>query len=88
MSKAVLVIDMPDSCRECPLFSSYYTDMCCKGFDNRGINYPYPKDFKQEWCPLKPLPEEDEKEYHIEWSRGYQGGWNDCIEAIVGGNND
>ena len=83
MSKAVLVFDMPDSCSKCPLFGGYYADMCCKGMNNRGINYPYPKEFRQEWCPLKPAPEEDDKEYHLEWSRGYQAGWNDCVEIYT-----
>lgn len=53
MKKAVLIIDMPDSCSKCPLFSDFYTDMCCRGLNNRGIDYPYPKDFRQDWCPLK-----------------------------------
>lgn len=88
MSKVVLVFDMPDSCSKCPLFGGYYADMCCKGMNNRGINYPYPEDFRQDWCPLKPLPEEDNDEHVSEWGRGYQGGWNDCINAITGGCKD
>ena len=85
MSKAVLIFDMPNSCKECSLFGDFYADMYCKGMDNRTINYPYPKDFRQDWCPLKPLPEEDNSDHLSEWARGYQGGWNDCINAIVGG---
>ena len=88
MSKAVLVMDMPESCSECALFGDHYSDMCCRALDNRGINYPYPKDFRQDWCPLKPLPEEDNDEHFLGWSRGYKLGWNDCINAIVGGSND
>lgn len=57
MGKAVLVIDMPNSCSECPLFHDTYCDMCCSGLNYRSINYPYPKDFRQVWCPLKPLSE-------------------------------
>jgi hypothetical protein len=57
MRKAILLIDMPNSCDGCPLFSNFYSDMCCKALNNRGINYPYPKDFRQDWCPLKPVPE-------------------------------
>lgn len=59
MSKAILVIDMPQSCHECPLFSSHYTDMCCIGMNNRTIDYPYPKDWRQDWCPLKLLKEKE-----------------------------
>ena len=53
MSKAILVIDMPESCDKCPLFNDVYNDMCCLGLNNRTIDYPYPKDFRQDWCPLK-----------------------------------
>lgn len=84
MNKAILVIDMPESCRECLFFGSRYSDMSCRAMNNRTINYPYPKDFRQDWCPLKPPPEEDNRDHILEWSRGYQGGWNDCINAITG----
>ena len=87
MSKAVLIIDMPDSCRDCDCFSNHYSDMYCIA-SQRTIDYPFPVDFRQKWCPLKPLPEEDNDEHFSEWGRGYQGGWNDCIDAITGGSND
>jgi len=58
MSKAFLVMDMPSSCDKCPCFCGHYSDMCCMALNNRTINYPYPKDFRQRWCPLKELPEE------------------------------
>lgn len=61
MSKAVLVMDMPNSCDKCPCFCGHYSDMCCMALNNRTINYPYPKDFRQRWCPLKELPEETHK---------------------------
>lgn len=67
MSKAIVIIDMPNSCDECPLFGSFYSDLCCKGLNKRGINYPYPKDFRQDWCPLTPIPEKheiDESKYN------------------------
>ena len=89
MSKVVLVMDMPKSCHDCCCFWAGYRDMCCQAMDNRVIDYPYPREFRQDWCPLKQLPEEDNtEEYFSEWSRGYQGGWNDCINAIVGNSND
>lgn len=60
MSKAILILDMPDNCEECPLFHNHYSDMCCGGLNNRTIDYPYPKDFRQEWCPLNKLPDKEE----------------------------
>ena len=84
MSKAVLVIDMPESCRECMCYVLGAAANFCGQtryviFDNK---------IKEPHCPLKPLPEEDNDEHLSEWCRGYQGGWNDCIDAITGGSND
>ena len=77
MSKAILVIDMPDSCSECPFFLDYYRDMCCRANRNQGIDYPYPKDFRQKWCPLKPVPPKTEV-----WDK-YDEGYNEAIEEIL-----
>ena len=73
MSKAILIIDMPESCDKCPLFHSFYTDMTC-GANNYGINYPYPKDFRQDWCPLNPLDVPDfDKSIKAEKEKGLIG---------------
>lgn len=58
MSKSILTIDTPDSCHKCPLFSDAYTDMTCRG-NGRCIDYPYPRDKVQDWCPLKEMEHED-----------------------------
>lgn len=85
MDKAILVIDMPESCSKCPLFGDFYSDMCCKGMNNRGINYPYPEDFRQDWCPLKPAPEEQEIWHDDDdWVMGY----NNCVREIMGRGED
>lgn len=76
-------MDTPKSCHDCCLFFwSGYNDMCCQAMDNRVIDFPYPREVRQDWCPLKQLPEEDNDDHLSEWGRGYQGGWNDCIDAI------
>lgn len=46
MSKAVLVMDMPNSCNKCPCFCGYYPDMYCMALNDCTIDYPYPKDFQ------------------------------------------
>lgn len=84
MSKAILVIDMPDSCDSCPLFGNHYSDLCCKALNNRSIDYPYPKEFKQEWCPLRELPQKQtvhctDTAHH----RFAKDGWNHCIDEIL-----
>lgn len=77
MSKAILVMDMPDSCDKCPLFHNHYSDMCCGGLNNKTINYPYPKDFRQDWCLLKELPDKKESTYeNNEYDDGYVFGRN------------
>ena len=90
MSKAVLIIDMPNSCTECPLFEGYF-DMHCSGRNNKCIGFPYPKDFGQDWCPLKEIPNKRDENYvenvgHREV--GFIDGWNSCIDEIVGGNDE
>ena len=85
MSKAILVMDMPESCDKCLLFHGHYSGMNCGGLNNRGINYPYPKDFRQDWCPLKKLPDEEENsDCFDEFEDGYAFGWNRCREEILG----
>lgn len=84
MSKAILIMDLPDSCDKCPLFGGHYSDMCCKGLNNKTIDYPYPKDFRQRWCPLQDLPDEEESsDCFDEHEDGYAHGWNRCIDKIL-----
>ena len=88
MNKAILVIDMPDSCSKCPLFCGHYSDMCCGALNNRTINYPYPKDVKQDWCPLKEVPEEREIFNNCDdYLNGIDDGWNSCLQEILKGEN-
>lgn len=85
MSKAILVIDMPENCDKCPLFCGHYSDMYCGGLNNKSINYPYPKDFRQDWCPLQEPPEREEgSDCFDEFEDGYAQGWNNCIDEILG----
>ena len=87
MNKAILVIDMPESCDKCPLFRGFYTDMTC-GANNYTIDYPYPKDFRQDWCPLKPVPEKYDMEaaitHDLDYNGEYEFGYNACIDEILG----
>lgn len=82
MSKAVLVLDMPKSCDECPLFGSHYSDMTCKA-NGRSINYPYPKYERQYFCPLRELPEQKEYDGLMEYDDIYADGYNACIDELL-----
>jgi hypothetical protein len=84
MSKAILVIDMPKRCGECPRCASYQScafsirEYWCTASDNISVD----SDDKPRWCPLKPAPEKIEVSYRSDeqdWDKGY----NACIEAIM-----
>ena len=89
MSKAILIIDMPSSCDVCPLFCPHYSDMSCRA-NGRGINYPYPKEVRQDWCPLKPMPQKIGTEEALKMPRNgclsdVINSYNACIDEILGG---
>lgn len=49
MNKAILMIDMPESCDECPLCIERYRDFCA-------VTGYWIMNSKEEWCPLRPMP--------------------------------
>ena len=88
--KAILVIDMPKECWDCPMHIEGLDDeneeiMVCNA---EKIESHYGE--KPSWCPLKPMPEkkwvaegfdrimENNKEHLMSL------GWNDCIDEILG----
>ena len=92
--KAILVIDMPKKCYECPLMSN---DMYCKAYANivKGRKLCVEDDVlhgeRNCGCPLKHLPEKLDAndwhrmfggEYKIREAKGY--GYNHCIDEILG----
>ena len=90
MNKAILVIDMPSCCNECPICASYAEsafsprEYWCVASENTDVD-PYNK---PSWCPLKPPPEKYDMEYAITHSfdedGDYELGWNQCIDNILG----
>lgn len=83
MSKAVLVIDMPDSCDKCEF--GYYSDgriLLCGYKDKIGD-----KENKPNWCPLQPIPERKGKHSELnmyDTDNHYEIGWNACLDKILG----
>lgn len=59
-------------------------------------HYDYESKSRPDWCPLKPLPDKMKltgvygREYFQSNGKmpSYKIGWNDCIDAITGGNSD
>lgn len=84
MNKAVLIMDVPEGCGDCVCFENNYDGMYCAAIC-RKINLPSPDYFRQEWCPLKELPER--RKYNEEHFNGDVKGWNDCLKTILGDKN-
>lgn len=86
MKKAVIVIDMPEHCDDCPfrvLWAKYHCVVNSKFCgDEQGF---YSSLTKPSWCPLRPLPEKWEiqpynSQSRIDWKIGY----NNCLDDIQG----
>lgn len=78
MSKALIVIDVPDHLD----ITQFKVD--CKLINKVYINYP---SMDNKLLDLKPIP----KEQHAKWIWGdddFQRGWNACIDKILGGENE
>ena len=98
--KAILVIDMPNTCEDCHLRLALDRYRCINTKENRlrwcgDEDGFYTSDTKPSWCPLRPLPQKTSghgKTYCMVNSRvssipaygEYDRGWNDCLDAITG----
>lgn len=82
MSKAVLVMDMPSSCSECPCCYITRCEVLEKSLKTSEIY-----DCKPDWCPLRDLPEKMQvcgkypQEDKIVPS--YKIGYNACIDELL-----
>lgn len=94
MSKAVLVMDMPESCEKCRLCANAKEEQepikRCQYFGvGRAVTS---ENRKPLWCPLKPLPEKMQvcgkypQEDKIVPS--YKIGYNACIDELLKGATD
>ena len=98
MSKAVLIMDMPMNCCECPLHykdeqiymgnQMYKQTYSCR-LTPIEIGGAYLEDIfegKADWCPLKKLPEKQVRDYpeYDKYITGYDDGWDACIDEILG----
>lgn len=89
MSKSVLVIDTPEDCGKCKFISEFW----CRAMGGRRVPN---NDVIPVWRPLDPLPDKMKltgvygREYFQSNGKmpSYKIGWNDCIDAITGGNSD
>lgn len=90
MSKAVLVMDMPERCSDCHYCNHKgYKNPCCaltnyaNGYQSMTLEDIYRQ--RQSWCPLRELPGKDKTiERCNEYADGWIAGWNACLDAIEG----
>ena len=89
MSKAILVIDMPTSCKEeeCPLCVEAYSAIPYCWATKEDVENERP-----DWCPLRPMPMK--RDTLINWyaiggdniptrePSQYDMGWNDCVDFL------
>lgn len=81
MSKAILVMDMPDCCDKCfALDDNGDYPMCGITQEQRGYTFNT-RVRKMDKCPIKELPEK--MKYHDGTYNGEVKGWNLCLEEIL-----
>ena len=88
MGKAILVMDMPDSCDMCDFTEMVNGKFYC-GIPGCG---ELAEDYiacRAEFCPLKPMPEKKmiemvQEDYDGGYSHGFTHGFNACIDVICG----
>ena len=89
MSKAILIIDMPDYCSECILYreNNFGHDMCMASNERIFTSE------KPDWCPLQSIPEKKHQPqycgngvfgYRTAMEHEYARGWNECIDYFIG----
>ena len=90
MAKAVLVMDMPEGCHNCPLILKIPQKnglALCLGRQegSERQDYEHESTWEANFCPLRKLPEKEhgDNEYD-EYLDGYDAGWNACLDAIIG----
>lgn len=94
MAKAVLVMDMPETCKDCSCKYPSYKDYALYDCAITGKTIPidggrYGE--KPNWCPLRELPEKNPSNPELEpgvyyTEKGYEvykNGWNACLDEIL-----
>lgn len=98
MAKAILIMDMPECCTDCPC-SFFERDnpilnLICGAAQEDAYNVGKP-----DWCPLRELPEKKENDSFLkeavkndcfDWTdsdtayfNGKDAGWNACLDEIL-----
>ena len=85
MAKAMLIMDMPSRCGDCPCFDNF-NRMCQEEHKFLSMVEINIKNKKPTWCHLREVPQKKEEERYItDLYRGKCVGYNACIDEILGG---
>lgn len=90
MKKAILLVNLPERCAECPAGRFLIIDgdgtVECIAANKLNTNC----ERIPGWCPLRSIPEDIKLEEMPDkpYDNGYMDGWNGCIEAVLGDNED
>lgn len=91
MSKAILVMDMPESCFGCNFMhcdEESDTETCQATETARDIDLI---EDRPKWCPLRELPEKRDTSHpkacytNSYWTDEMNAGFNACLDEITGG---
>lgn len=87
MAKAVLIMDMPESCFGCNFLycdGDTNLDSCQAREKARPVDSATYE--KPDWCPLRELPEkipESKSEYEKVTTSVKRIGWNECLDTML-----
>lgn len=82
MSKAVLIMDMPDCCADCQLADDDPSGLYCVPADKYYDGEESTED-RASWCPLRELPEKKERRIGEHGERMFRAGFNACLNEIM-----
>ena len=87
MSKAILVMDMPSSCIECPLLASWQDSASAPRnyWCPHNLEITIEVEKRSEWCPLREVPQKKDTKYNPARNPYITQGYNACIDEILGG---
>lgn len=88
MTKGIIVLDMPERCKNCDFIRESFHGACCeRKSDEEGLCKEIPIEIirhgKPYWCPINPVPERAHHEDYCDNGR-YDKGWNDYLNEVLG----
>lgn len=82
MEKAILILDMPENCIECPIAGIMETYIYCNVAERGTIDEE--AETRPDWCPLRPLPEKKVVTANDATAAvAIKYGWNNCIDELL-----